>query len=93
MAAATLNTRQLMEAFGVGHMTIYNWRHGTPTKEELPFHQDGRNVSFKIGEVKAWARKHGVSFAKDPSKIGDAVKSKPGPKALKARKSRTSNGH
>lgn len=58
-----LNTKQLMAGFGVGHMTIFNWRAGTATREKLPHAVDEKKrVSFKASEVKAWAKKHELTF-------------------------------
>ena len=57
---------ELARAFGVSTMTLYLWRRGTPTKDAMPHHTEqvgGSNrVTFRRGEVRAWARKHGLAL-------------------------------
>lgn len=79
MAKQALSTKDLQAGFGVGHMTIYNWRQGTATKDPLPcdVDQSGR-VTFPVASTKAWAKKHGLEFNVPAEK---AAESKPGPKA------------
>lgn len=80
MAKKSYTAKQLQVAFAVGHMTIYNWRQGTATRDPLPCEVDeetGR-VAFPAASTKAWAKKYGLSFT-EPSDSGEA--SKPGPKA------------
>lgn len=93
MAKKMLSTKDLMKAFGVGHMTIYNWRNGTPTKDPLPHKKDDTgHVTFVESEVKAWAKKYALSFT-PPTE--PAPRGKPGPaktptvKAVKADKAAT----
>lgn len=77
-----LTTKDLQAGFSVGHMTIFNWRKGSPTKAALPAHTDAAGrVTFKPAEVKAWARKHGLEFTA-PAEA--APEGKPGPKAKAA---------
>ncbi len=74
-----LTTRDLKVGFGVGHMAIYNYRKGTPTKKPLPFKKDDKgHVTFPSSKVIAWAEKHGVAF-KLPKNPGS--REKPGPVA------------
>lgn len=76
----SFNTKQLMAGFAVGHMSIYNWRNGTPTKDPLPHlvAENGR-VSFPQKSTIAWAKKHDLEF--DPAKAEKGAKTKkPGPK-------------
>ena len=78
--AKMLTTKQVIAGFGVGHMTVYNWRKGSEKQPALPTNVDeaGR-VSFKLQDVLAWAKKHGRRF--DATCIDAvAVDSKPGPK-------------
>lgn len=79
MAKQALSTKDLQAGFGVGHMTIYNWRQGTATKDPLPCEVDpsGR-VTFPVASTKAWAKKHSLEFNVPTEK---AAESKPGPKA------------
>ena len=88
MAAKTLTVKDLIAGFKVGHMTIFNWRQGTATKDPLPVDVDesGR-VSAKPALVKAWAKKHSLTFTV-PAEVG--VTTKPGPKPKVAAK-KTSN--
>lgn len=89
--AATLTTKQLQQAFGVAHMTVYNWRQGTATKDALPFEVSDPKavkprISYKVSVVKAWAKRNGVDFAVAPEKIlasTGARDGKPGPKPRK----------
>lgn len=88
-------TKHLMAVFGVGHVTLNNWR---KTKEEgnrrdpLPGIEtwDGnrRIVSFNESDVKAWAKANGVSLAKTFKEafeeVGDTA-GKPGPKVTSPR--------
>lgn len=68
--AKSLTIKQAQEAFGIAHMTLHNWRQGTATKEALPATtgENGR-VSIRLGDLKTWAKRHGVEFATDPAKI------------------------
>ena len=79
MAKQALSTKDLQAGFGVGHMTIYNWRQGAATKDPLPCEvdQSGR-VTFPVASTKAWAKKHSLEFNVPTEK---AAESKPGPKA------------
>lgn len=78
MAKQALSTKDLQAGFGVGHMTIYNWRQGTATKDPLPadVDQSGR-VTFPLASTKAWAKKHSLEF---DTYLAKAPESKPGPK-------------
>lgn len=74
----TLTTKQVIAGFAVGHMTIYNWRAGTPKQDPLPHTVDSAGrVTFKASEVKAWAKKYGRPFTV-PTTEAEVVK--PGPK-------------
>lgn len=82
MAKKAFTAKQLQVAFAVGHMTIYNWRQGTATRDPLPCETDDETgrVTFPAASTKAWAKKYGLTFT-EPT--GDAEVSKPGPKAVK----------
>lgn len=84
MAKQALSTKDLMTGFGVGHMTIFNWRKGGAKKDPLPcdISVAGR-VSYKLGAVKAWAKTHGLKFE---APVTPAEEGKPGPKATAAKK-------
>lgn len=90
-AAPSLTTKQLQQAFGVAHMTVYNWRQGTATKDALPFTLENPDavkprVRFPLAKIKAWAKRNGVPFAVEPEKIlakADDRDGKPGPKPRK----------
>ena len=73
----TLTTKQLQAGFGVGHMTIFNWRAGSAKREKLPCTTTDGRVTFKLAEVKAWAKKHDLPFT---APTGEAEVVKPGPK-------------
>lgn len=64
MAKATklLTSKHLQSLFAVSHMAIQHWRKGSANREALPTEHDGRSVGFLPSKVKAWAKKHGVSF-------------------------------
>lgn len=80
-AAQQLTTKDLKKGFGVGHMTIYNWRHGTATKDKLPFKKDAKGrVSFPSDKIEAWAKKNGVPF-KMPKVLAERLKPGPAKKA------------
>jgi hypothetical protein len=96
--AKTATLAQVMKAFGVAHMTIYNWRHGTPTKTRpLPAEVEDPKaarprVFFKPAAVKKWAEENGVEFAVDLDKLidkGEGGRQKPGPKAATKAKAST----
>lgn len=80
MAKKSYTAKQLQAAFAVGHMTIYNWRQGTATRDPLPCETDEESgrVTFPAASTKAWAKKYGLEFV-EPTDSGEA--SKPGPKA------------
>lgn len=80
MAKKSYTAKQLQAAFAVGHMTIYNWRQGTATRDPLPCETDEESgrVTFPAASTKAWAKKYGLEFT-EPTDSGEA--SKPGPKA------------
>lgn len=75
--AQTLTTKQLQTGFGVGHMTIFNWRAGSTKREKLPCTTTDGRVTFKLADVKAWAKKHDLTFT---APTGEAEVTKPGPK-------------
>lgn len=86
MAAQTLTTAQLQKGFACGHMTIYNWKQGTATKDPLPFEKDGESgrVTYALSKVKAWAKKHGVGFSETEAlKVEAGSKRGPKPAAKK----------
>lgn len=77
--AKTLTTKDLQIGFNVGHMTIFNWRKGSATKDPLPCVVDeASRVTFKEADVKAWAKKHKLAFTAPTEATPE---SKPGPKA------------
>jgi len=92
MALKTMTIRQALAAFGVSAPCLHSWRKGTPTKDPLPvIIEDGqRGVLISVTAAKAWAKKHGVTFAQDPdaviAKEPASLKSgpRPAPKAAKA---------
>lgn len=90
MAAQTLSIKQVQEAFGVAHMTIHNWRLGTASKAPLPVvpFGDGEKprVSFKLSELKAWAKKHKQEFVVDPASILERDAAAPGEAAPRAKR-------
>lgn len=89
-SALALTTRDLKKAFGVGHMTIYNWRLGTATKKPLPHKKDAQgHVSFPADKVAAWAKKHDLEF-KIPAKAGERQKPGPAPTKKAAKKAAVS---
>lgn len=74
MSTKTLNTKQAMAAFGVSHVTLFNWRRGTATRDPLPCVQDpeawGRaTIAFKPVDLKRWAKRYGLEFAIQPDAI------------------------
>lgn len=80
MTSATntkLSIKQLQVAFGISHMTAYQWRQGTTTKDPLPVAPLTKAeaamprppITFAVKSVRAWAKKHGVEFAVDPDKL------------------------
>lgn len=77
-----LSTKDLQTAFKVGHMTIYNWRQGSATRDPLPCHVDEetKRVTFRKPEVKAWAKKYSLMFT-EPTEKAEEVKPGPKPKA------------
>ena len=79
-----LNTNNLMNLFGVSHMTIGAWRKGSTTRAPLPTVEikgHPRLVGFKPSEVKTWAKKYGFMLSKDPALLLGSAIAKPGPKA------------
>lgn len=81
-AATRLTTKDVMGAFGVTPMTVYNWRMGSPTREPLPAETVGRSVFYRAARVKAWARRHGVPLLRELEPATGGPR-KPGPKAQK----------
>ena len=80
----TLSTKDVIAGFGVGHMTVYNWRKGSTSRKPLPvITGDKGRVSFSVDAVKAWAKEHGVKFTV-PAIVSWASKPGPKPKADKA---------
>lgn len=77
--AKSFTTKQMQAGFDCGHMTIYNWRQGTATKDPLPCNVDGGRVTFPAAQVVSWAKKHGVAFDATRAESGECA-SKPGPK-------------
>lgn len=81
MATNLLNTKQVMALFGVSHVTTYSWRQGSATRDALPTAPTkGRDVRFKLGDLKAWARKHHVQMVRKPEDVLKTPSVKPGPK-------------
>jgi predicted DNA-binding transcriptional regulator AlpA len=66
-----LNTKQVMALAGVSHMTVYQWRAGTATRDALPSYEGSRprSVEFKPGELKAWAKRYGIPLKLDPVQV------------------------
>lgn len=64
-----LTTRQVCEMLGVTHMTVWQYRRGTPTKSALPHSMEGRNVYFESKEIAAWAKKNSVAIATPIKKL------------------------
>jgi hypothetical protein len=72
-----LNTEQLTRVFGVGVMTVWNWRYANlidNKKTALPFHtrktgKKRHNVYFVWKEVKAWAKQNRVDVVKLPKDL------------------------
>lgn len=86
MASPNLNTKQVMALAGVSHMTVYQWRAGTKTKDPLPSYEGERpgSVEFKPGELKSWARKHGVELRADPVAVASGKEKLPTVKTKRA---------
>ena len=85
-----LKIQHMMAAFGVGHMTIYNWRlpkEGS-RKTALPCVESAKGarnlVTFHEKEVKAWAKANGVELVKTFAEVTASKETsanvKPGPK-------------
>lgn len=87
-----LSIKQLQIVFGISHMTAYAWRQGTTTKDPLPAAPLTKTeeamtrppITFTVKAVRAWAKKNGVPFAKDPEVVL-AQKSGPGKSGPKAK--------
>lgn len=78
--AATLTVKQAIAGFGVSDMTLYAWRKGIPSRDPLPHVVEGRKVIMKLSEVKAWAKKYGLTFNESATAVStEPVKT--GPKA------------
>lgn len=65
-----LITSDLMQMFGVGQMTIYNWRKGSTRISPLPFYTEARGserhqVYFLGKEVRLWAKANGIPIVQD----------------------------
>lgn len=80
MAQALLNTKQVMAGFGVSDMTLWAWRQGSKTRDCLPFHKEGRFVSFKESEMKAYAKVHGLTWSSTMAAADHTEAVQPGPK-------------
>lgn len=58
---------EMAAVFGVGTMTIYNWRQGSSVREPLPCVAEPigngvrQRVYFKKTEVQAWIKQHGIA--------------------------------
>jgi len=78
MATQQVHTlRQVMAAANVSSTTLDNWRSGTPTKKALPTVKVGHFVYIPAGELKEWAKTHGIKL--DRTKLG---KSQPLPEPV-----------
>lgn len=74
-----LTTREVQAAFGVGHMTVYNWRQGSATRDPLPTEVgDNKRVTFKLSDLKTWAKQYGFK----PNFNAEAPAVRPGPKSV-----------
>lgn len=64
---------QAARAFGVSAQTLWLWRGGTPTKAATPHEveQVGKvnRITYPVGKLKAWAKRHGIPFAVDPDEV------------------------
>jgi hypothetical protein len=65
-----LTIAQLATAFGVSSVSIYLWRQGTPTKTAL-------EAPHTPANLRRWAKKNGVEFAKDPERVLGKSQDKP----------------
>ena len=85
---AHLTTKQVMAGFNTSDMTVYTWRKGTTTRDPLPCTVDGRKVTFKDTDMKAWAKKYNLTFSLEAAlKVaGAAVPTGPKPKTAIAAK-------
>lgn len=86
MSAKFLNTKNLMTAFAVSHMTIQHWRKGSASRYPLPtvtVKGQPLAVAFSPSQVRAWAKQNKVELvvADLESLMTDAPEAKPGPKA------------
>lgn len=78
--ANALTNKNMMNLFGVSHVTIFNWRKGTPQREQLPTVQVGNSIRYPVVKVKAWAKSHGIEMLMDPQTLVGTGVLKPGPK-------------
>lgn len=66
MSTKELTTKNLCTLFGVGTMTINNWRKGSTRITPLPAHTKPRgtraSVHFKLSEVKKWAKANNIEM-------------------------------
>ena len=85
MSTKTLSNKQTMAAFGVSHVTLFNWRRGTATRDPLPCHKapEGAAVEFKPTELKKYAKRYGLEFKIQPEAILADPKVAEGPRTKK----------
>ena len=85
-----LTSKHLQTLFAVSHMAIQHWRKGSDKREPLPVtavDDNPRAIGFAPAQVKAWAKKHGLTMTvADPaSLLGSEPEVKPAkPVAKKA---------
>lgn len=65
-----LNTSDVMAMFGVGQMTVYNWRKGSARVTKLPFYtetagSERHRVYFLGKEVRLWAKANNIPIVND----------------------------
>lgn len=87
---STLTINQAARAFGVSTMTLWLWRAGTPTKEATPHNVEqvgkANRITYPVGKLKAWAKKHGLEFKVDPDEVLRQPAAKSGPVKKSAKK-------
>lgn len=77
-----LTSKHLQTLFAVSHMAIQHWRKGSDKREPLPVtavDDNPRAIGFAPAQVKAWAKKHGLTMTvADPaSLLGSEPETKP----------------
>lgn len=73
----TLTTPQVMQIFGVSHVTVYQWRQGSGSKKALPCKTGKptpRSVAFDPVKIETWANAHNIPMLYDPVKLANEGK-------------------